>query len=183
MTPIFQACLSHVLVQEGGYVEHHLDKGGPTKYGITMKTLAAYRRIIHGVGVVGPEDVKALSVEEASKIYELLFWQEASLQRIKDQKLAMILFDQVVHAGPMTPIKMLQQVLNENFGEHLIVDGVLGNATEVAIATAHPGRLYRKLIQKAQLRYVEICVFKPDQLGFLKGWMNRTFALQTAIGA
>ena len=35
------AMITDVIRREGGYVNHPADKGGPTKYGITHKTLTA----------------------------------------------------------------------------------------------------------------------------------------------
>lgn len=178
MTPIFEACLSHVLKSEGGYSNHPADRGGPTNFGITQEVLASYRG-----RPASPDDVKNLTRDEAAKIYELRYWNVMNLHRIRSKKIALILFDQGVNGGPATAIKMLQTVLNESFGERLAVDGILGNKTDVAVATAPEAQLCRKLIRAAQLRYADICVKNPTQLVFLKGWLNRTYALQDAVEA
>lgn len=174
--PIFDACLNHVLEREGGFVNHPLDNGGPTNFGITLQTLADYS----GLPSLPIEAIKNLTREHAARIYEFKFWNTMKLDRVRSQNLCLILFDQGVNCGPVTAIKMLQEVLNESFSENLLVDGDLGNKTDVAIATAHEARLCRKLIQKAQSRYAALCVKNPAQLVFLGGWLNRTFALQDA---
>jgi lysozyme family protein len=38
-------CVKLTFGDEGGYVNNPHDPGGPTKYGITLKTLAAYRQV------------------------------------------------------------------------------------------------------------------------------------------
>ena len=56
--------LDSLLQHEGGYVDHPLDKGGPTNYGITQGTLAQWRG--HSVTA---DEVRALPVSEARAIY------------------------------------------------------------------------------------------------------------------
>ncbi len=46
--PRFQRALEHVLRFEGGYADHPRDPGGATKFGITRRTLASWRRVSHG---------------------------------------------------------------------------------------------------------------------------------------
>ena len=56
--------LDAILLREGGYVDHPLDRGGPTNMGITLATLGKWR----GKPVTAA-DVKALGHEEAAAIY------------------------------------------------------------------------------------------------------------------
>lgn len=56
--------LEAIVQREGGYVDHPLDKGGPTKWGITLRTLAAWRQ-----EPVTADDVRQLSKVEAMDIY------------------------------------------------------------------------------------------------------------------
>lgn len=173
----FEACLTHILKSEGGFVDHPMDKGGPTKFGITLQTLADYS----GLPLIHKSAIETLTIENASKIYEIRYWNTMNLGRIASKKVCLIVFDQGVNAGPVTAVKMLQEVLNESFNCKLKIDGDLGNKTDAAISTADEALLCRRLIQKAQARYISICVANPDQLVFIKGWLNRTFALWEAV--
>jgi lysozyme family protein len=57
--------LENILRREGStYTDHPKDKGGPTRFGITQRTLAAWRQT-----PVTPEDVMKLSKAEAKDIY------------------------------------------------------------------------------------------------------------------
>ncbi|CDM57519.1 MULTISPECIES: glycosyl hydrolase 108 family protein [Rhizobium] len=58
--------LTLVFGSEGCYSDAQTDSGGPTKYGITHKTLAAHLGLAH----VPPERVKAMTINEAAEIYE-----------------------------------------------------------------------------------------------------------------
>lgn len=176
MNPIFERCLAHVLKTEGGYVDHPEDKGGPTNFGITIQTLRDYS----GLPSIPTSMIKSLTLEHATRIYEQKYWNTMRLDRVRSERLCLVLFDQGVNAGPVTAVQMLQQVLNEHFAEKLTVDGVIGNRTDAAIATAPENRLIRKFLQQAQDRYATICVKNPSQIVFLKGWLNRTHALQDA---
>ena len=61
-----ETMIDEILVKEGGYVNHPADRGGPTNFGITQKTLSRYLEV-----AVTAEMVKALDVETARDIYEL----------------------------------------------------------------------------------------------------------------
>lgn len=168
---LFLKCLEYILKSEGGFVDHPNDSGGPTKYGITWRTLSDYRKV-----PVGIEEIKALTLDEATKIYESI-WAAVGLNRVQSEHVATILFDQVVNRGAIGAIKSLQKTLNTEFGESLLVDGVLGNKTDGAIMRADEKKLSRKLIQAAQLHYAELVSKDSSQAVFLKGWLSRTFAL------
>lgn len=60
----FGACLALVLLNEGGWSNDPRDSGRATNRGITLATLAAWRK-----RPVSKAEVRALSAAEASAIY------------------------------------------------------------------------------------------------------------------
>ncbi len=173
----FELALLHVLSCEGGFVDNAADRGGPTNFGITLKTLENFRG-----NPATREDVKNLTREEAAKIYKASYWDALGLDRFR-QNISMVMFDKAVNSGPKNAVKILQSVLNASFREHLALDGVMGPGTVVAVQTAPEERLCRKMIQAIQTSYVLICLNDNRQLVFLQGWMNRTYALIDAVAA
>jgi lysozyme family protein len=175
MTEIFTRCFQKLIVLEGGFSNHPADHGGPTNFGITKGVLTQYR----GVPVTD-QDIFNLDKLEAATIYELKYWNTMSLNRVRSERLAFILFATGVHAGCRVAVRLLQQTLNKDFGGRLMADGILGNGTDAALFSVPENTLCEMLIRSVQLHYAEICVSNPSQLVFLKGWLNRTFALLDA---
>lgn len=96
---------------EGGYVNHTLDKGGATNFGITQDTMNSWRkrnRLPSG-------SVKTdLTKQEAREIYYNMFWKESGAHKYTDPRDAMILFDMAVNSGPSEAIRVFKNS-NENF--------------------------------------------------------------------
>lgn len=107
---------------EGGYVNAKTDAGGPTKYGITHKTLAAYR----GVPSVTAAQVKALTIKEAEDIYRKNYWGPSGGD-VLPAGLDYAVFDFGVNSGPQRAVKTLQKVLGVK------QDGWIGTETLQAV--------------------------------------------------
>lgn len=173
----FENAIDLILRLEGGYVDHPLDRGGPTNYGISLQTLTAHRGHI-----ASSQDVRDLSRAEAAEIYLAQFWNPLRLGRIQNKKVALVVFSHVIHTGPQSAIKALQKTLNLHFGNILFIDGVFGTRTEIALnSVADHDKLCRKLLQTIQTYYVEICESNKGQTVFLKGWLNRSFQVWDAV--
>lgn len=56
--------LDGLIRREGGFVDHPLDRGGPTKWGITIRTLEAWRQAPQTI-----DHVRQLTKAEAKEIY------------------------------------------------------------------------------------------------------------------
>lgn len=112
---------------EGGYVNVASDRGGPTKYGITHRTLAAHR----GKASVTVDQVRAMSIEEATDIYRRSYWGQSGGD-VLPPGIDYAAFDFGVNSGPARAVKVLQEILGVR------VDGHLGEETLKA-ARAYPG--------------------------------------------
>lgn len=107
---------------EGGYVNAKTDRGGPTKYGITHKTLAAHR----GVASITAAQVKALTLKEAEEIYRRSYWTQSGGDLLP-AGLDYAAFDYGVNSGPARAVKSLQKVVG------VTQDGIVGGQTLAAV--------------------------------------------------
>jgi lysozyme family protein len=162
--------IDDIIRREGGFVDHPADRGGPTCYGITHKTLARY--LGHEVT---REDVRNVSRELAAEIYRRAYYLEPRIDSLPGAIRA-FLFDSAVNHGPRRAIKLLQQVLNAaGFGK-LGVDGLAGPKTRhhaKQAADAMGPWLLPALAEERRMFYRLIVERDPSQRVFLKGWMNR----------
>ena len=90
----FQEAMKLVFKWEGGYSDTPGDPGGPTNYGITIATLALYRK-----ARVTPADVKALTRLEATSIYERYYWDAINADQLPNG-VDILAFDIAVNMGP-----------------------------------------------------------------------------------
>lgn len=130
---------------EGGYVNAKTDRGGPTKYGITHKTLAAHR----GVKSVTAAQVKAMTLAEAEAIYRKSYWVQSGGD-VLPVGLDYAAFDFGVNSGPGTAVRILQRVVGAT------QDGEIGKQTLAAV-NGYPGGIV-KLIRAycaARMDYLE----------------------------
>lgn len=120
----FARSLPHVLVHEGGYVNHPSDPGGATNKGVTFRIYDAYRTR-KGLPT---RDVRDISAAEISEIYKLQYWDAVKGDELP-AGLDYVLFDGAVNSGPSQSIKWLQRALG-----NVTVDGQMGQATLAAVA-------------------------------------------------
>lgn len=114
--------LSLMFGHEGGYVNAKTDAGGPTKYGITHRTLAAHR----GVPSVTAAQVKAMTKAEAEEIYRKSYWTQSGGDLLP-VGLDYAAFDFGVNSGPARAVKSLQKVVG------ITQDGIVGSQTVDAV--------------------------------------------------
>ena len=154
--------IGEIIDREGGYTNHPADTGGPTKYGITIKTLGNWRK-----APVTVEDVKNLTIEEARQIYSHLYITTPSFDKLPTSMLQSNLIDWGVMSGPKTAIMNLQAVLG------LKTDGVMGPVTLKAVLSTDLKQLNNELVKRRALTYVRIVQNNPKKLVLLYGWLKR----------
>lgn len=176
MTPL-AAWLANVLHLEGWpiFTDRPADRGGPTKGGITLKTLSTWRGRPATV-----EELQDLPQIIAEQIYESIYWDPWAF--VMNKPIQALLADWSVTSGVPRVVKTLQAVLD------LRQDGVIGPLT-VRRTSEHPTKadLYTQL-WLARLRfYVGIPFNEGDvqefllahpisQLHNLRGWVNRALS-------
>ena len=150
---------------EGGYSNHKNDNGGATKYGIIEKEARKH-------GYTG--DMRDFPKEMAKDIYKKDYYLKNRLNEVKDDRVALSVFDWAVNGGSSRAVKEVQKVLNEMNGNNdLSVDGIIGKYTLAALNGADPEKLL-KAYQQAQSNFYDGIVKRnPSQKVFLKGWQNR----------
>lgn len=126
-----EGIISAIIEREGEFVDHPDDKGGPTKFGITLNTLSTFR-----ARKVTVDEVKALSRSEAFNILYEMYVKEPKFDLIVDEspKIAAELVDAGVLSGVHRPAGWLQISLNclNNRGKDypdIEEDGKIGPAT------------------------------------------------------
>jgi len=151
--------IDEILRREGGvrYTNDPSDLGGPTKYGITLRTLADWRK-----KPVTAADVQALDEPEARQIYVAKYLK--IFDGITNRQVRALCVDIGVNSGPSQAILMLQKTLGVK------QDGVLGPVT---LAAANSLKI-KDLVAERILFYAGIVQRSPSQLRFLRGWVNRS---------
>lgn len=126
--------ISAILAREGGdkFTDHPADRGGPTKWGITLASWRTYK----GVPSLGAADVQAITEAEAREYYRHVHIVAPRFDRIIDPHLRELLVDAGVNHGPRHPTKWVQ------WAAEVPQDGVLGPISLAAINAAAPGELF-----------------------------------------
>lgn len=185
--------IDEVIAREGGdkFVDHPLDRGGPTRWGITEQVARAF-------GFKG--DMRSLPRETAVAIYDQRYWSGPGLQAIadRDPRLAEELFDIAVNMGPARAGMILQRALNvlndrANLYPDIAVDGALGPMTRAALdgyrqrrggdPAGEGARVLRWVVKSLRTgRYIDIMEASPSQEAFGYGWFARQVRELAAAG-
>lgn len=163
-----------VIQREGGYVDHPLDAGGPTKYGITQATLTAWSG-----RSISASDVANMSEDTARAIYRSQYFVRPGFDVVPDPATQEMLFDYAVNSGPSAAVKSLQVVLRDMGLYTGGIDGVIGPLCRQALrAVGNWGELYYRLKCERFEAYLRYIGRRNDQVAFATGWANRMDTLQ-----
>lgn len=200
-SPRFARAVSVLLRTEGGHVNDPVDRGGETKYGISLRFLVSAGQIdldADGVadfdldmdGDIDGADIRRLTPHDAKFVYHRCFWKPLDADAWA-APIGEAMFDQAVNGGLVAAKKLLQRAINACLARAaaadrpapLAVDGTLGAATRAAFAWVlrYPGLGMAALIlayrQAAADRYRAIVAAAPSQKRFLRGWLRRAAEL------
>jgi lysozyme family protein len=135
------AIIDGVVARESDkYTNDPNDSGGPTKYGITLRTLSRFRK-----WTVTPHDVQALTRKEAVEVYRWLFVDDPGFDKLLGcatlaKPIAEKVIDCGVLSGPGRASEWLQRSLNafnrqgKDYPD-VDVDGDCGQATQRALVS------------------------------------------------
>lgn len=161
--------LAYLKKWEGGYSNHHLDKGGSTNMGVTLATWNQYAAQ-NGwqTGLAG-----LLNMTEAQYrkiIYG--FWLWARGDKIDNQVIAEKVFEMTWGSGAGNAGVILQKALRR-IGFNVKIDGDIGPKTLTATNSADASALFEALHAEHRNFLVRITQNDPSQKVFLQGWLNR----------
>jgi lysozyme family protein len=166
-----------ILEREGStFVNDPADKGGPTKFGITLGSWVAH--IGHPATA---KDIEALTEDDARAFYTQRYIVTPGFTALRNEWLRVFLIDTAVLEGTRTAIKMLQRVIDVK------ADGVLGpitlTALEFHVLEFGMPTLKRQLVTTRVNHLIGVALadipreqVEATNLKWLHGWANRVLS-------
>lgn len=156
-----------ILKWEGKFADDPDDLGGATNMGVTIATWRQVGYDKDGDGDIDVDDLKLLTrADVVNRVLKPHYWDRWKADQIKSQSVANILVDWVWGSGAYG-IKIPQQVVG------VAIDGVVGPKTIAAINTQDPEVLFRRIVEERKAFLDRICISRPRNKKFKKGWLNR----------
>jgi len=159
--------ITYTLQKEGGFSKNPNDSGNwyngellGTNWGISAP-------VARESGYMGR--MEDMTQAQAIAIYQNKYWK---FDGVNDQAVATKIFDGYVNMGG-NAIKILQRTLNTLVDPPVAVDGGYGPDTEDAVNAADPASLLSALAAGYGDYYRALAASKPQDQGFLKGWLKR----------
>jgi lysozyme family protein len=175
MTAVEQI-LDTIIGHEGGFVDDKYDKGGATKYGVSLRYAKGIPELdLDHDGDIDRDDIMLVDQKLARKLYKRDFYYAFGLDELPTL-LQPQLFDLSVNAGGRRAVKTLQYAL-VSLGYQLKIDGYNGRKTTSAAhdATKHIGlkSVNEEVVRERINFYHRIVAKNPSQKRFLNGWTKR----------
>ena len=149
------------------YTNDKNDKGGPTKYGITLATWRKVGYDKNGDGKINEEDVKLLTNEDYNRVFKNNFWDACQADSINDQSVANMLVDFAYNSGISRASKYIQKIVGAT------VDGIIGTKTIGKINSYKFGqKALFETLKKERIKYLKKIGVGSQEI-YLKGWLRR----------
>lgn len=155
--------ITDILKAEGwdAYTNHPADRGGPTKWGITLKAWQDY--VGHPVTAF---NVRGITETEARRFYLDRYVRDPGFAALPEPLLALVV-DSGVNHGPRAATKWLQKAVGAK------ADGVLGPITMNAILSTGVIETYLRVLAHRVRLYGYLVTKDHSQAVFAHGWNNR----------
>lgn len=170
---------------EGGFVNDAADRGGATKYGISL----AFLRLLTDAdgdgwkdgdlnrdGVVDQNDILWLDKPQAEAIYLRYFWDGARCGELP-YYVALPLFDARVNHVPKVAALLVQRALR------VTCDGVIGPQTIRAAKACDPDDFLSWYLAYRAQHFADIVRMDSTQARFELGWYRRLMLLHNFVFA
>ena len=180
----YSYAIPYTLDFEGGLSDDPFDRGGITKYGVSLvfakgtKNLKLFDK--DGDGDIDRNDIKELSIDDAKEAFKLYFWDPVDLDDITSEKKAFVIFDSNVNHGLGNSIPMLQRTCVK-LGMNISIDGIFGPNTKNAFELADEDLFCDEFLDVRKNFYYKIVQRNPSQKKFLKGWLNRINGIKNIL--
>ena len=160
---MYDDTITDVLKAEGWdkYTNRPNDRGGPTKWGITLKAWSEY------IGRDCTEyDIKAITERQAREFYEEEYIRAPRFNLLPEPICSMVV-DCGVNHGPRAASKWVQRAVGAK------QDGVIGPKTVEAVVDSNYLTTYLKICAFRIKLYGRIVRRDPSQAANIAGWNNR----------
>lgn len=167
----FQKITPFILQNEGGYINDPKDSGRATNKGIAWETWRKYAKEDLGIEPT-LDNLKNITTAQAEVIYYKRYWEPSGFNNLKDLKLALIAYDWTITSDGAG--KQIQNLLNDEFGQQLVIDGKIGPKTiEAMNSITDSAKLTEKIAGVRKKYYADLVLKKPQTVKVLKGWLSR----------
>ena len=168
MSTVNDAIIERILVREGfEFTDRPLDRGGPTKFGITMVSLREFLNREPDI-----DELRNLTKSMAARIYRSLYVLKPNFHRIADERLREQIVDSGVLHGRHWTARRLQEVVGV-----AQIDGIIGPITLKALDFAgRTNGLGNRFMQRRVHRIGRIVQRDQTQIRWLVGWLERALS-------
>lgn len=179
----FRLAVDIVLKHEGYYSNDADDRGGATKYGISLKFLQGLKDSdndgyldgdLNFDGIVDINDIRSLSPQDAVDLYYFEFWVKDQFDRLP-YFLSPKLFDLAVNMGTQQANKLVQRAIKA-CGLPLDDDGIIGPRTLQALKLVDKSAVLSALRSEAAGFYRYLVASGKGHSKYLNGWLNRAYS-------